>query len=395
MPIVIGTPTVEADEERITYRAETDGFPGEKCLWFSVPIEAAPLLNDRVDAALVALLMPAMSLGQDVVIDGPISDELVWNARGEVQEILRRLRPELAAVEIDINNPMPPLPPGTAVATGYSAGVDSYATLARFHFSNDVPSILRVTHLLYNNVGSHGHGQRGSALYRDRLDLLRPNALSTGLPLIDVDSNLDDFYLAAGLAFQPSHSMRNAAVVHLLSAGVRHYFYASSVPYDDIACAATFDLGFGDPLLLPFLSTRSLTLQPSGTEMDRSAKTALVAEIPHTYERLDVCVESRDGTNCSECWKCHRTMLTLDLLGALPKYDKVFKTPRNPCWKEEHIVQALMQDMPSARSIVRLYDERVGISFKSRAEARRRLTSQFTRRAWRFLMRRISRARTR
>ena len=148
----------------------------------------------------------------------------------------------------------------------------------------------------------------------------------------------------------------------------RPHLYASSVPYEDVTCTATFDLGFADPILLPFLSTRSVTLQPSGTEMDRSARTALVAQIPHTYDRLDVCVESRDGTNCSECWKCHRTMLALDLLGALPRYGKVFTTPRNPRWREEHIIQALMPDMPSARSNVRLYDERVGISLKLRAE---------------------------
>lgn len=390
MSIALAQPTIEAGDSRVTYRVETKGFPGITNLWFSLPADAASLLNPRGDAALVALLMPIMSLGQNLSIDGPITDELAWNVRGDVQEILKRVRPELSQVEIDINNPVPPTAPGKGVATGYSAGVDSFATLARFHFNKDVPPTLRVTHLLYNNVGSHGHGQNGEALYKARLNLLRPSALSTGLPLIDVDSNIDDFYLQAGLAFQPSHTMRNAAVVHLLSAGIRHYLYASSVPYEDITATPSRDVGYADPLLLPFLSTRSVTLQPAGTDMDRSAKTAVVAQIPHTYQRLDVCIESSDGTNCSECRKCHRTMLTLDLLGALARYGEVFTTPRNPRWREEHIIQALTQDMPSARSIVRLYDERVGVTFRMRAEARRRMTGKFAGRVARFLKSRIS-----
>lgn len=392
MSIILGPPVIESNDERITYRVETNGFPGPDSLWFSVPVEAASLLNPRGDAAIVALLMPLMSLGRRVTVEGPFTDELAWNVRGEVQQILRRLRPELAPVEIDFDDLVPPLPPGTAVGTGYSAGVDSYTTLARFLFAADVPAGMRVTHLLYNNVGSHGHGETGRTRYENRLNLLRPHARSTGLPLIDVDSNLDDFFLATGIAFQPSHTIRNSAVVHLLSAGIRQYLYSSAVSYDDVTCTPTFDISHADPILLPFLSTRSTTLQSSGSDLDRKAKIALVAEMPLTYERLDVCVASRDGTNCSECRKCQRTMLFLELLGALDRYGKVFTTPRNPRWREEHIIQSIIQGVPSARSIVRLYDAQVGVPLRLRAEARRRITVRETNRVVGSVKRRFARA---
>lgn len=372
MTIILGSPTLEAAEGRIEYRIDVEGFAGLRNLWFSAPQESASFVNARADAAGVAILMPAMAAGRDLVIEGPVTDELVWNLRGEVQEVLRGVRPELSLVGVEARNPLPAQEPATGVGTGYSAGIDSYATLARHHFSADVPDSLRVTHLLYNNVGSHGHDDRGRALYRKRLELLRPNANSTGLPLIDVDTNIDEFYLAVGLAFQPSHTMRNAAVVHLLSGGIRHYLYASSVPFERVAVAAEIDVAFTDPILLPLLSTRSLTLRSSCSDLDRSAKTELVAEIPHTYERLDVCVASTDGTNCSECWKCHRTMLTLDIIGALDRYDKVFTTPQNPRWREDHIVHALTQNLPSSQSIVRLYDARIGIPWRWRVRARTR-----------------------
>lgn len=390
MSIILGQPVIERDSARITYRVETRGFPGPDRLWFSLPADGASLVNPRGDAALVALLMPLMAVGRKVTVEGPITDELAWNVRGEVQDILRRLRPELEQVEVRIDDPVSPLPPASAVATGFSAGVDSYTTLARYLFADEVPTGMRLTHLVYNNVGSHGHGVRGRTRFEDRLNLLRPHATATGLPLIDVDSNLDDYYLAAGIEFQPSHTIRNAAVVHLLSAGVRHYHYAAAVSYDHVACTPTFDISHADPILLPFLSTRSTTLQPSGTDLDRQAKIALIAGMPQSYERLDVCIASEDGTNCSECRKCQRTMLFLELLGAFDRYDKVFRTPRNPRWREEHIVQSIIQDVPSARSVVKLYDERVGVPLRLRAEARRRIAVREGGRVVRAVKRRVS-----
>lgn len=381
MSIVLGSPTIERDDARITYRVDVNGFPGgPRSLWFSVPSEAASLVSTRAEAALVALLMPAMAAGRDLVVEGPVTDELAWSLNGEVQDVLRGVRPELSRVGIEVRHPEPAQEGACGVATGYSAGVDSYATLARHHFTADAPESLRVTHLLYNNVGSHGHGDAGRALYRNRLELLRPNALSTGLPLIDVDSNIDEFHLAVRLGFQQSHTMRNAAVTHLLSGGIRHYLYASSVPWGDTTVAATYDLAFADPVLLPLLSTRFLSLRSSGSDMNRVAKTALIAEIPHTYERLDVCVESTDGSNCSECWKCQRTMLTLELLGLLDRYHAVFATPQNPNWREDLIVYLLTQPGPTARHVVELYDDRVGIPLRLRARAHgRRIERSATR----------------
>lgn len=394
MPIVLGSPSVEPDGTRTIYRVQVDGFPGIRSLWFSLPLEAAPLINARADAAVVALLMPAMAARRDIVVEGPVTSELAWNLRGDVQEVVRRVRPELSMVDIEVPHPLATEDGGSGVATGYSAGIDSYATLARHHFSADVPESLRVTHLLYNNVGSHGHGDGGRALYRHRLELLRPSAMSTGLPLIDVDSNLDDFYLAEHVGFQQSHTVRNAAVVHLLSSGIRRYLYASSMPFDAVTVSAKYDLSFADPILLPLLSSGSVTLQSSGSDMDRATKTALVAEIPDTYARLDVCVESTDGTNCSECWKCHRTMLTLELLGVLDRYSEIFTTPRNPRWREDFVVYLLTLKGPTARNLVALYDERVGIPFSLRMRAHSRAvgtsTGRFAGRVTRYARRRIS-----
>ncbi|MGR0318700.1 hypothetical protein [Agromyces sp. ZXT2-3] len=393
MTIVIGTPVVRAVDGRIAYEVELAGVDEVDRLRFTVPESAEAFVNPRADAALLALLMPAMRVRQDLVVEGPVTDELAWNLRHDVPAVLRGVRPELSSIGLDVRDALAPSPAGDAVATGYSAGVDSYATLARHHFAADVPASVRVTHLLFNDVGSHGRGERGHELARRRLEPIRRGAETMGLPLIDVESNLDELYRAPGLGFQQTHTMRNAAVAHLLSAGIRRFLYASSVPYWAVSTAPSFDISFADPILLPFLSHASLTMQPSVTDLDRAEKTELVTEVPHSYERLDVCIESVDGSNCSRCWKCRRTMLTLDLLGELDRYRGVFDVPPDPAWKAEYLRAALLrQSLPSTRSIVRLYDERIGIPRAWRVEAGARTSAASIRSGVRTTARRAARA---
>lgn len=71
------------------------------------------------------------------------------------------------------------------------------------------------------------------------------------------------------------------------------------------------------------LSTEATDSISTGSQYTRAAKTAQVAEIEPSYRHLDICVEpgtSRSGfRNCSRCWKCARTMVTLEALGKLDR----------------------------------------------------------------------------
>ena len=59
--------------------------------------------------------------------------------------------------------------------------------------------------------------------------------------------------------------------------------------------------------------------------MSRVEKTALVATYEPSRRYLNVCVDSAfEGRNCSVCFKCRRTMLTLELLGLDHLYGQVF-----------------------------------------------------------------------
>ena len=73
------------------------------------------------------------------------------------------------------------------------------------------------------------------------------------------------------------------------------------------------------------LSTESLDCVSTGCEMSRVEKTELVATYEPSYRFLNVCVNPAfEGRNCSVCFKCCRTMITMEFLGSDHLYRKVF-----------------------------------------------------------------------
>jgi hypothetical protein len=194
------------------------------------------------------------------------------------------------------------------------------------HIAAETQDSYKVTHLLFNNVGSHGRGKEGEGLFRKRLSGLTTAIDEIGLPMIVVNSNLDDFY-GGNCGFQHTHTLRNTCVAHFLSGGIGSYMYASAYSYDDIYLTNVDSMGHCDPVILPLLSTRVLDAFSVGSEYTRVQKTLRIATLPDSYDNLDVCVNPENNTaftNCSTCIKCIRTLITLDISGNLEKYSKSF-----------------------------------------------------------------------
>lgn len=98
-----------------------------------------------------------------------------------------------------------------AVVTGYAGGIDSFCTICD-HLPGVAPDDYRLTHLLINNSGSYGRGQEGRRMFRERLARLGART-PLGLPLIAVDSNLDEII---GTHYQLTHTIRNLIFALLL-----------------------------------------------------------------------------------------------------------------------------------------------------------------------------------
>lgn len=159
------------------------------------------------EAALLALLLPAMQKGIDLVIHTPVSARLLYFCKNDVQEILINHIPGLKRIAIDApeysyNGDLST----SEVVTGFSGGIDSYCVLSDYLFSC-TPAGFKVNRLLFNNVGSHGIDPVASKdLFCRRYEKLAKIALKMGLKITKINSNLDEFY-GSSLGFPKSHSL--------------------------------------------------------------------------------------------------------------------------------------------------------------------------------------------
>lgn len=340
----IGAPSVALRDGLVRWSVPVTGLddvPAE--LWFTVETQFADLLTDRADPALVAITLAMMFRGTDIRVSGPVTDELVYSLQGAYEQIAS-VTNGVPTVGIAAANLLPPVPHASGVAAGFSGGVDSFACFADHLLNPDVPPSLRLTHLLMNNVGAYGHARAGRAVWRQKCDALSEYLRDFHIPLVAVDSNVDDFYPET-LHFQQSHTVRNAAVAHLLAGGIGLWFYGSGYTVWYSHANSGYASAHSDPFTLPVLSTSNLTLAQHGQTLTRVNKTRRIADIPAAHKHLDVCIDplDRPGCNCSKCVKCLRTQVTLDMLGVLDEFGAVFDLQRYREYRDEYLARTLLR----------------------------------------------------
>ncbi len=318
----IGKPDIAVEGNTVVYRTEIESEDGHRELWFRIDAEFGDLVTDTCDAPLVGLLIPAMAAGEDIHLSGAISERLYYNLSAPCQSVFRNVIPTLRAISLRPSELLPGRKPAAGVAAGFTGGIDSFCVLADHHYSPDCPEGFRLTHLVLNNVGSHGHGAEGTALFEERCARLTPVAERTGLPLVRVDSNLDSFY-GEGLGFLQTHTPRLLSAALVLQRGLGRYISASTFNYSDVYVGPARGTGLTEPITLPLLSTEVIDLLSVGHIYTRPEKTIKVAEIADSYEVLDVCMKS-GSRNCSQCKECLRTLITLDIAGLLDRYSDRF-----------------------------------------------------------------------
>lgn len=301
-------------------RVHQEVRPG-RILWFEVPAIYENFVAKNSDFVAVALLPAAMIEGVDLEIQGEVSELLLYNLNRYVQPLIKVAYPDWRAIEIRATPVAMHKQRPAGVLTGFSAGVDSLSVLENYWAREDVPERVRITHLVNNNVGSFQFS--GSSAWSKRQAVLEPVARDIGLPLLAINSNLQDFY-PDDLLFKHFHTFANAAVAHLLSDGIGRFLYASAYSYAEVHRAgrqAPLNIAHLDGLLLPLMSTDSLSLQSADPELSRVDKTVAVAAGKY-WEYLDVCTSRNPDrvTNCSRCEKCLRTLITIEIAGKIHKH---------------------------------------------------------------------------
>jgi len=332
-PIVRRTPEETVLSAKVSFQGKED-----EC-FYSVPAKYADFADtESSNCFLVGMLYPAMRYGEDIHVEGAVSARLLYNLNEYLLPLMSICDERLKRIKITADATDDKGAPGAkAVGTGFSGGIDSFATICE-HFARPEPEGFRLTHLFFFNVGAHGIPKKPGDMeaierqFRARYEKFKGFPEEAGLPFVPVDSNVHQFHPWGHLEVA---TFATVSAVMFLQRGIRRYYLASSGHTYRQLWKFLGDGGRPDAIervnmmLLPWLSTESLDLVDDGNLYDRSQKTVLVAGYPPATKYLNVCYgHDTLDTNCSVCPKCSRTLLTLDILGKLDDFAGVFDIPR-------------------------------------------------------------------
>jgi hypothetical protein len=199
----------------------------------------------------------------------------------------------------------------TRTAVFFSGGIDSFFTLLR-HCGQEV----RPTPILIDDLltvwGFDVPLQNAEAFSRVR-KTMQGVAMHIGKETVDIATNLRETAwqkiswhdLGFGCALVSTALFLERRYSRLLIAGDRSY--------------RELHPRGSHPLTDPLFSTGQTKVIHDGAGFNRVQKTQLVAESDLAMQTLRVCWRSRTDKNCGHCEKCYRTMITLELLGALKR----------------------------------------------------------------------------
>lgn len=284
---------------------------GEHRIRFWGDIPAGPPLG--VEPALASVLLPAMTIGGELSLPGPLSPQL-RRALPDLQAVLASLA--LASRDMDrslssvaVTTPPagaqtePGPDPGTRRGVGafFSCGVDSWSTL----LSNpDITDLIYIHgfDILLDQPDASATVERQVAKIADRREMR----------LHVVRTNLRDL-LDPNVAWEIAHGIALASVALLFAPICERVLISAGMTYGELV-----DRG-SHPLHDHLWSTERCRIEHFGAHLRRSAKTEQVAKSQEALDTLRVCWRHVDRYNCGRCEKCLRTMVALEAVGALDR----------------------------------------------------------------------------
>jgi len=319
--IELGIPSVKYSDGKAILENDILIDGRKQKLWMKVDEKYGEYLcHERNDAYLIACINYAMRNRHDIVSRQPITEALLFNIENYLKPALLENNPHFHNVKIQTEISSELLPSAGAVGTGISCGVDSLHALSK-HTGSEFTT-RNITHLAFNNVGSHGEGDAGRKLYESRIDRPRRLAEQYGFGFVASDTNLMDVVEQDHFK---SHTYSSMFPVFALQKLYSCYFYASAGyrfnefelrDYPNL-CSGSYEL-----LSLNVFSTPQIKIDSEGMGLSRLEKLRSVVKYAPSYKYLHVCLKEQD--NCGVCEKCVRTLLGLDALNALDLYKDVF-----------------------------------------------------------------------
>lgn len=360
-------------------------------VWFSVDsIWGEYLCNEYADSFLLLLLPIAMKSRQGITIDCPVSSKLFFNIQNTIQPLFCKILEVDSPIVIkaEVNNSV--CFESKGVGCGCSLGVDSLSSFFK-HFGEEAMSGYEVTHLTLFNSGQLGDYDLDASEknFHRSVEELKPFSAAVNLPILAVNSNLNEFYKYSGVSLLQSFINRTLACAMAVQKLLGKYVYASSYMISQFEIS-TIDQSHCESSYVPLFSTHNFETILSNPMLSRVDKTEFISKNALTPKFLQVCwaeqtayevwhntrfLEGKTKTNCGWCDKCLRTLLTLEVIQngnidmyadkfELKKYyehredyiKKVFKERKSNFFYQEIVELILQRNYPIASSVKRHYE---------------------------------------
>jgi hypothetical protein len=306
---------VESAGDRVRITGHIEGAKVHPFLAF--PREMEPYVSSTADAFVPALLLPCLERGESLEVIPPVSAQLV-SRLPRILDVAISLFPNFHRIGVHLNaRERTEAPTGKVIASLFSGGVDSFYTLLKGFGPEGIPSE-RPTHLFF----MRGLEQRldESAGAGATLGVVEEAAQAAGAGVLWGETNLRMLF---GLNYELYyHAAALIGAALSLSGGIRRLLVPSTFSYGQLVPWGSH------PLLDELWSTEMTEIVHHGAEARRVDKIAmLVRNHRPILHRLRVCLKNQAGPyNCGRCQKCARTMMALEILGALgdaPTFPKV------------------------------------------------------------------------
>ena len=331
--ITVAKPVLREENGMAVLSAEVSGAVSGTC-FFSTELANRDFVDDvSSNCFLIGLLYTAMYAGCDLVLEGAVSEKLLFETKHYmIPTLIGFFDKQLKPVKIQAAQLLSEVYPGAnAVGTGLSGGIDSLHTIREFYLDYDGPVADKVNTLLFFNVGSHGMGHDKERLtwlehkFQERRKVLERYSKSIGLPLVIVNSNIHAFMQSGHLQ---TCTLASLSAALFLGGKMRLYYMASTghtyrgLIYPGVRSTSIARI---DDYILPHVCTETFQAVSGGSACSRVQKTMAICSDPLVQKYLNVCNDHDTiEKNCSTCYKCLRTLLTLDILGVIDRFSESF-----------------------------------------------------------------------
>ncbi|MFZ7942508.1 hypothetical protein [Neobacillus sp. 19] len=335
--LTIYQPNILSGENGVRIQAEFEINGTIDVLWYEVESKYGQYLTyERLDGFLVGLLLYALKNEHDIQILGPVSESLFFQLKKYVIPLISQVYGYKPINIICDNLVSGNLESLNAVGTGLSCGIDSFSTVYENMVNEDIEKF-KITHFTLFNVGSHRDfgGKEAENLFFERAIMARKCADELGKEFISVNSNISEILQ---LEFQPTHSFRSISAVLVLQKLFGVYYYSSSYHAKHFKLSNK-DSAYYDIFNMSMLSTENSKFYSTCPTATRVEKTRMVAKYVPSHKYLNVCVH--DGFNCGKCFKCTRTLLTLEIIGELDKFSHLFNIEAYESVRKKYIAKII------------------------------------------------------